>query len=207
MIPGPRHVVRTPDRCRRIVERRLISLAHLEWRRSYRARDGATPNQWKHANAIICRVLIPARYVEHIRLVQTSPACRCQIEGPPRCRRVERTVLVARSHDLVRRHPAVYRASASMIGRSVPPIQRAMTASPARHRALRPAAALACSQMSAPKLARLQRELSQSDYDGGPAAGVPRAKTDFALSTGPPSCGGTSDRRKCPRTRRHFLGR
>ena len=188
---GPRRVVHTAPTYRRLTERVLVAPARVVWRRGhggigYGGEPGSTVLQ--PTGEVWCRVRIPARYMMKVRLVQTSPGCRCEVEGPPVRRRTARRVLVRPERTLTREHPAVYRTERECV--IVKPGHAYTVTTPAVYRTISHVrrheragwAPVLCPDGLAPwAVARLQAALNARGYPAGPEDGVATPQTDAAL--------------------------
>lgn len=188
---GPRRIVSTPARYRRVVERVLIEPARTVWRPGrggigYGGEPGGYSVQ--PTGEVLCRVRIPARYATRVRLVQVSPGCRCEVEAPPVRRRIVHRVLVRPAGETQRPHAALYRTV--RVCEIVQPGHAYTVSRPAEYRTVeheRQVMRQGWSQvicqngLSASAMARMQEQLAARGYDPGPADGVGRPQTYDAL--------------------------
>ena len=189
--PGPRRFVNTPPTYRRVVERVLVSPARVMWKRGsgglgYGGEPGAT--RLEPTGEVWCRVKIPARYMTKVRLVQTSPGCRCEVEAPPIRRRIARKVMVREAREFTRQHAAVYRTQRECVivkpGHaytvSVPAVYRTVT-HVKRHQQVGWSPVLCPDGLQPWAVARIQSSLNARGYHAGPEDGVATPQTDAAL--------------------------
>ena len=189
--PGPSRIVNRAPSYRRVTERVLVAPAHVEWRRGrgglgYGGEPGA---EGVHPTGeVLCRVLIPARYAVRVRLVQTSPGCSCEVEGPPVRHRIERQVMVRPERTVQHQHPAVYKTEREC--RIVRPGHAVTVTVPAVYRTVAPVrrvehmvrSPVLCPDGPAPwAVARMQRSLNARGYTAGPEDGQVRPDTMEAL--------------------------
>ena len=190
--PGARRIVSRAPTYRRVVERVLVSPARVAWRRGRGGLGygGGEPGaEGVHPTGeVLCRVLIPARYATRVRLVQTSPGCSCEVEGPPVRHRMERQVLVRPERTVEHAHAAVYRTKREC--RIVRPGHAETVSTPAVyrtvihvHRSERAGwSPVVCPNGLAPwAVARMQQSLNQRGYAAGPEDGQARPQTMEAL--------------------------
>ena len=188
---GPTRMVSRAPTYRRVVERVMVSPARVEWRRGRGALGyGGEPGaEAAHPTGeVLCRVRVPARYAERVRLVQTSPGCSCQVEGPPIRHRVERQVLVRPERTVEHTRPALYRTvrecrivqPGHAVTVTVPALYRTVTHV---HRTERAGwSPVVCPTGLAPwAMARMQSSLNARGYDAGPEDGQARPQTMDAL--------------------------
>ena len=191
--PGPTRIVSRAPTYRRVMERVLIAPAHVEWRRGRGAigyGDGEPGAYAVHPTGeVLCRVLVPARYATRVRMVQTSPGCSCEVEGPPIRHRVERPVLLRPERTVEHAHPAIYRTVREC--RIVQPGHAVTVTTPAVYRTVTHVhrseragwSQVVCPNGLAPwAMARMQQSLNARGYPAGPEDGVARADTMEALS-------------------------
>lgn len=189
--PGPRRFVQTAPSYRKVTERVLVSPARVVWKRGrgavgYGGEPGAT--RLEPTGEVWCRVKVPARYATKVRWVQTSPGCRCEVEGPPVHRRVARRVVVREARETVRQHPAVYRTQRECVivrpGHAytvtVPAVHRTVT-HVRRHEQGGWARVLCPDGLQPWAVARIQAALNARGYAAGPEDGVATPQTDAAL--------------------------
>ncbi len=190
--PGPTRLVSRAPTWRRVTERVLVAPAHVEWRRGHGALGyGGEPGaEGVHPTGeVLCRVLVPARYATRVRLVQTSPGCSCEVEGPPIRHRVERQVLVRPERTVEHAHSALYRTMREC--RIVQPGHAVTVTTPALYRTVTHVrggaeragwSPVVCPTGLAPwAMSRMQQSLNARGYAAGPEDGVARPETMDAL--------------------------
>ena len=190
--PGPTRIVSRAPSYRRVTERVMVAPAHVEWRpgRGGLGYGGGEPYaEGVHPTGqVLCRVLVPARYVTRVRMMQTSPGCSCEVEGAPIRHRVEHQVLVRPESTVQHTRPAVYKTVREC--RIVQPGHAVTVTSPAVYRTVTHVhrmeragwSQVVCPDGLAPwAMARMQQSLNARGYRAGPEDGQARPETMDAL--------------------------
>jgi len=111
---GPPRTIRTKAVYRTVRVRVLARPAHLEWRRSTSAHgfdgEGAAGDEVaRPTGEVICRILVPARYVQTVQRVLVTPEGTRQVPGVKHKVVCYERVLVAPAHKVAHATPATYK--------------------------------------------------------------------------------------------------